>query len=68
MSRLSVVLPAYNEELMVIKACRTLKAVLSLAGFILSLAVGTLVFGLSAVFSVVLLGIAGVWLVAKLLL
>ena len=32
MSRLSVVLPAYNEELMVIKACRTLKAVLSLAG------------------------------------
>lgn len=25
MSRLSVVLPAYNEELMIVKACRTLK-------------------------------------------
>ena len=46
---------------------RLLGAVLSLAGFIISLAVGTLVFGLSAAFSV-LLGIAGVWLIAKLVL
>lgn len=28
MSRLSVVLPAYNEELMIVKACRTLKKLL----------------------------------------
>ncbi len=32
MSRLSVVLPAYNEELMVEKACRTLREVLTGAG------------------------------------
>ena len=32
MSRLSVVLPAYNEELMVAKTCRVLREVLSGAG------------------------------------
>ena len=32
MSRLSVVLPAYNEELMIVKACRTLKKLLDQEG------------------------------------
>ena len=38
------------------------------AGFIISLAVGVLLFGLSAAFSMILLGIAAVWLLVRIIL